>query len=135
MILLNEIGTSALAYLGDSVLELMVRERLVAQGISSAGKLNHAALDYVRASAQAAAMERIIPLLDEEEERFYHRGRNSTHLNFPKNATTAEYRRATGMETLFAYLHVSGKTERLRELFEAAYPTEEREETGKNKYQ
>ena len=124
MIPLNELSTPALAYLGDCVLELMVRERLVSSGISASGKLNRAALDYVRASAQASAMERILPLLCEEEERFYRRGRNSTHLNIPKSATPAEYRMATGMETLFAYLHVTGQTERLRELFEAAYPTD-----------
>ena len=124
MVALNEIGTPALAYLGDCVLELMVRERLVERGIASAGKLNQAALAFVRASAQAAAMERILPLLDAEEDRFYRRGRNSTHLNFPKNASAAEYRMATGMETLFAYLHLSGRTDRLRELFEAAYPAD-----------
>ena len=105
-------------------MELMVRELLVERGISSAGKLNEAALTFVRASAQAAAAERILPLLNEEEERYYRRGRNSTHLNVPKSARPAEYRMATGLETLFGYLHLSGQTERARTLFAAAYPQE-----------
>lgn len=67
---LNEMSIPALAYLGDSVLELAVRRELtVGRGLSAAGHLNRAALDYVRAGAQAAAMERILPHLTEEEAR------------------------------------------------------------------
>ena len=124
MLPLNEISTQALAYLGDCVIELMVRELLVERGIASSGKLNAAALEFVRASTQAAATERILPILSEEEERYYRRGRNSTHLNIPKSARPAEYRMATGLETLFGYLHLSGQTARARELFAAAYPQE-----------
>ncbi len=119
---LREISTPALAYLGDCVLELCVREHLVAKGISSSGSLNRAALDYVRAPAQAEAMKRLLPLLDETEEGYFRRGRNIGHTNVPKHATVSEYRAATGMEVLFGYLHVAGKKERLYELFRAAYP-------------
>ncbi len=124
MIPLNEISTPALAYLGDCVLEMQVRERLVCRGLSKSGHLNSEALGYVRASAQAAAMERILPLLSESETQYYKRGRNSGHLNVPKSASPSQYRMATGMEVLFGYLHLSGQTKRIRELFEAAYPEE-----------
>ena len=111
----------ALAYLGDAVMELYARERLVAQGLAHSAALNRAALQYVRASAQAAAAERLLPLLTEEETAWFHRGRNSKHLNFPKNADPADYRKATGLEVLFGYLHASGQEKRARELFEAGY--------------
>lgn len=125
MIPLNEISTPALAYLGDCVLEMQVRELLVGKGLSKSGHLNSEALRYVRASAQAQAMARILPLLSEEEERIYKRGRNSGHLNVPKSASQSEYRAATGMEVLFGYLHLSEQQTRIRELFAAAYPKDE----------
>lgn len=127
----NEISVSALAYLGDSVLELLVRETLVERGISASGELNREALGYVRASAQSAAVERLLPLLSEEEAAWYRRGRNNGHLRFPKNASAAEYRRATGMEVLFGYLHVTNQETRARELFAAAYPPEAAGKTQK----
>ncbi|MBQ7335713.1 MAG: hypothetical protein IJW92_04515 [Clostridia bacterium] len=118
---LREISTPALAYLGDCVLELCVREHLVARGISSSRSLNAEALHFVRAAAQAEAMKRILPLLNEAEEGYFRRGRNIGHTNVPKNATVSDYRTATGMEVLFGYLHLSGQKERITELFSAAY--------------
>lgn len=120
---LNSYSTAALAYLGDSVLEICVRERLVREGLSSSATLNKRALDFVRASAQAQAMKNIFPLLSEEENAVFHRGRNIGHTNTPKSATVAEYRAATGMEALFGYLHLAGRSDRIAELFEAAYPS------------
>ena len=121
---LNTYSTAALAYLGDCVIEMCVRERLVKSGISSSAKLNKTALDYVRAPMQAQAMKNIIELLSEEESAVFHRGRNIGHTNTPKSATVAEYRAATGMEALFGYLHLAGAAERIRELFDLAYPQE-----------
>lgn len=121
---IRTVSTAALAYLGDAVIEVLVRERLVAKGLSSSKALNRRALDFVRASAQAAAMERLLPFLDREEEAVFRRGRNVGHTNTPKNATVAEYRNATGMETLFGYLHLTGKTARAAELFLLAYEEE-----------
>jgi ribonuclease-3 family protein len=119
---LNTYSTAALAYLGDSVIELCVREKLVKEGLSSSAALNKRALDFVRASAQAEAMKRILPQLNEEENAVFHRGRNIGHTNTPKSATVSEYRAATGMEALFGYLYLGGKKERIAELFDAAYP-------------
>jgi len=119
-----DMSTASLAYLGDCVIELLVRERLTTSGISSSKSLNKEALKFVSAPAQAAAIKNIIDLLTEEESGFYRRGKNMAHMNVPKNATPSEYRAATGMETLFGFLHLSGNDTRARELFALAYPEE-----------
>ena len=118
---LKEISTEALAYLGDSVIEIRVRELLVSRGISGSGNLNRESLAFVKAGAQAAAMNRIIGVLSEDELAIYKRGRNMSGGNVPKSATMSEYRTATGMETLFGYLHVTGRCERADQLFRLAY--------------
>ena len=125
-------STSALAYLGDSVIELCVRQHLVRMGLSSSARLNAVALEYVKATKQAEAMKNILPLLTEEEEAAFRRGRNMGHSNTPKSATVAEYRAATGMETLFGYLHLLGRSERIAELFAIAYKIENKNESEGN---
>ncbi len=123
---IGEISTQALAYLGDCVIELYVRTHLVREkGLSTSAHLNTAALGYVRAPMQARAMERILPLLDEEETGVFRRGRNIGHTNTPKSATVAEYRSATGMEVLFGWLYLMERHDRADELFRAAYGLEE----------
>ena len=122
---LKNISSAALAYLGDSVIEICVREHLVSKGLSSSAHLNSAALEFVRATAQADAMKNIIDMLDEEEEAAFRRGRNMGHSSTPKSASVSEYRTATGMEALFGWLYLLGKNERIRELFAAAYKIEE----------
>jgi ribonuclease-3 family protein len=119
---LSDITTPALAYLGDSVLEVCVRAYLVTErGLSTSAHLNHASLDFVRASAQSEAMGRLESALTEEEAAVYRRGRNMGHGNVPKSASVAEYRRATGMEVLFGYLFLTGQKERLDFLFRLGY--------------
>ena len=118
---IGEISAAALAYLGDSVIELCVRETLVEKGVSSAKNLNSVALSFVRAEAQADAMKKILPLLTEEENAAYRRGRNIGHTNTPKSATVGQYRMATGMEALFGYLYLKGRKDRINELFALAY--------------
>ncbi len=122
---ISDVTVPALAYLGDSVLEVMVRTYLVTErGLSTSAHLNRAALDFVRASAQSEAMRRMEPHLSEEEAGVYRRGRNSGHGNVPKSASVAEYRRATGMEVLFGYLSLCGRDDRIRELFAIGYPAD-----------
>lgn len=122
----NEISTQALAYLGDCVIELYVRTHLVTdRGLSTSAHLNEASLGFVRASAQAQAMERILPVLSEEEDSVFRRGRNIGHTNTPKNATVAEYRSATGMEVLFGWLYLTERRARADELFRLAYGLEQ----------
>lgn len=118
---IKTVSGAALAYLGDSVIELCVREHLVGLGYASSARLNEAALKYVRASSQANAMKKILPLLSEEETAVFRRGRNIGHTTTPKSATVSEYRTATGMEVLFGWLHLMKRKARIDELFRIAY--------------
>ena len=116
-------GTLALAYLGDSVIELLVRERLVNNGLSHPGDLVKASKSFVTLEAQSDAVEKILPLLSDEETAVYKRGRNVKTHSVPKHGEVVQYRRATALETLFGYLHIAGLESRKRELFDAAFPT------------
>ena len=118
---IGEISAAALAYLGDCVLEICVREMLVKRGVSSAKNLNSAALRFVKAEAQAEAVMKILPILSDEENAAYRRGRNIGHTNVPKSATVGQYRMATGLEALFGYLKLLDRQERIDELFLIAY--------------
>ena len=113
------VSSAHLAYLGDAVLEVLVRRHLV---LINAPHPSETALAYVTAAAQSDALERILPHLSEDEEAIYRRARNSVHANVPKRATVAQYRRATGFEALFAYLYLAGDTDRMDFLFRLAYP-------------
>ena len=110
-----------LAYIGDGVLELLVREKLISSGETSTGKLSSMAQSIVCAQAQSEMVEKLLPLLTEEEAAAYKLGRNHKVGGKPKRATAVEYHRATGMEAVFGYLHLNGRNERIRELFNALY--------------
>lgn len=116
------IGAHALAYLGDSVLECLVRERLILKGFEKSGKLNNEALKYVTAVNQARAYQNIEGILTEKESDIFRRGKNSSHLNVPKSASPKEYKLATGLEAVFGYLKLSDNQERILDLFNIAYP-------------
>ena len=118
---IKNISPGALAYLGDAVIELMVREYAVLKGISDAGKLNEIARNFVTAAEQSIALEKILPILTEQELAYFKRGRNIHSSNIPKSSSVAEYRRATGFEVLFGYLYITGQTERKKQLFATAY--------------
>ncbi len=115
---INRISAANLAYLGDCVYELYVREYLVKKNVLQPSVES---LKYVTAKVQSEAVEKILPLLTEEEVDAYKRGRNLGHTNTPKSSTVVEYRRATGLESLFGWLYLEGKSSRLRELFDAAF--------------
>ena len=112
---------ASLAYLGDCVFELWVRERLIKSGLTNTGALNEESHKYVTAKSQCSAFRRIETMLSEEELAYYKRGRNSTHLSGARSASGAEYRTATGFESLCAALYLEGKCERLYELLEKAF--------------
>lgn len=107
-----------LAHLGDSVFEVMVRAWIALHGKAKPKDLHRATVAYVSAPAQAAAMEKLLPQLSEEEADVYRRGRNTAPHSVPKAATRAQYQAATGLEALFGWLYLQGRTERLNELFE-----------------
>ena len=122
----GQMKTADLAYLGDAVIELWVRERLLHKGVCGSGRLNRAALCYVKATAQAAAVTVLLPLLSEEETAVWKRGRNSHCGSVPKSANVAEYRAATGLEVLCGWLRLSDRQARIDELLTAGYlPMEE----------
>ena len=110
-----------LAYIGDGVLELLVREKLISSGETNTGKLSAMAQKIVCAPAQSEKVDELLPLLTEDELAIYKLGRNHRVNGKPKKATAVEYHRATGMEALFGYLHLQGRTERVRELFDELY--------------
>ena len=105
----------ALAFVGDGVYELMVRETLLSQANRPNGALHRMAVSLVRAEAQAEAMERLLPYLSEEETAVYRRGRNAHTAR-----TGSDYHSATGLETLCGYLYLSGNIDRVRALFALA---------------
>ena len=112
----------ALAWLGDAVFELAVRSRIAAADASRPKELNRRAVGYVSAKAQSAMMDVLEPLLTEEEAAVYRRGRNANSPTMAKNASVAEYRRATGLEALIGYLYVKGDAARIEELIDAGAP-------------
>ena len=120
----GQMSGAALAYLGDTVWEREVRRYLV---IASVQQPSEKALAFVTAAAQSDALERLLPHLTETETEVFKRGRNTVHGNVPRAATVAQYRRATGLETLFGYLDLAGEQARIAELFALAFP--QREET------
>lgn len=114
---LREISVLTAAHIGDAVFELMVRTWLYKRGAQTAKQLHGGAVALVSAKAQAAAAGRVLPDLDERELALYKRGRNARASAVPNSATHGEYHAATGIEALFGYLYLGGRTERLEELF------------------
>ena len=114
---------NVLAFYGDSVYETLVRENIVLNHQTNAGKLHELAVKRVRASFQSEAVNIVEPLLTEKEADILRRGRNAGGISIPKSAKASEYRRATALETLFGYLALSGQNDRLRELFDAIINT------------
>lgn len=105
-----------LAYIGDSIYDLVIRTMLVKKGNCQPNKLHHRASALVKASAQAEMIERLMPYLTEEEVHIYKRGRNAKSYTMAKNATMLDYRKATGFEALIGYLYLAEDTRRMIEL-------------------
>ena len=116
---IDAISNLGLAHIGDSVFELLCRSYLCARGGKNVGNLHRDTIAMVKATAQAEFVDRLLPLLTEEEMAYYRRGKNAHVHAVPKSATAAEYAKATGLEALFGALYLAGKTDRLNELFRA----------------
>ena len=121
----NQISALGLAHCGDAVFELMVRSWLCLHGKATSKGLHRATVRYVAAPAQARAVERILPLLTGEEGDVFRRGRNTSPHSVPQNASRADYQAATGLEALFGWLWLQGRTERLNQLFAVIMEEEE----------
>ncbi len=107
----------ALAHVGDAVYEVLVRSYLACGGTQTAKNLHSRTVTLVRASAQAEAVQRILPLLDADEETVFRHGRNAKPKTVPKSASVAEYAQATALEALFGWLYLKQRYDRINELF------------------
>lgn len=114
---LLSLSSLGLAHLGDAVFELMVRSWLVLHGKATNRGLHRATIRYVAAPAQAAMVQKILPLLTGDEADVYRRGRNTSPHSVPKAASREEYQAATALEALFGWLWLRGERDRLNELF------------------
>jgi ribonuclease-3 family protein len=104
--------------MGDTVFDLFVREQLICEANRPVNALHSSATRLVKASAQSKAVDKIIDGLTEKELTIFKRGRNAHTNHRAKNASEGDYHYATGLEALFGYLYLSGRKERLTELFE-----------------
>lgn len=112
----KQINPVVLAFLGDAVYSLWVRERLVRSGAGKASEFQRAAARIVSARGQSAFLESVLPLLTEEETEIFKRGRNAKKPTKSKSATAAEYNRSTGFEAVLGFLHLTAQTARIDEL-------------------
>ena len=117
---IDAISNLGLAHMGDCVWEILVRSSLCAAGEKTVAGLHQKTFSMVNAPYQAKCVDLLLPHLSEEELCYYRRGKNSHVHAVPKAATPAQYAKATGLEALFGWLWLSGRTERANELFRLA---------------
>lgn len=106
-----------LAFVGDGVYDLLVRDHLVRRANRPVGELNKIKVSLVNCESQACFAQKLMPSLTEKERAVYKRGRNAAPKCTPKHGSVADYHSATGLECLFGYLHINGETERINLLF------------------
>ena len=116
---IDAISNLGLAHIGDGVFELLCRSYLCEQDYKTVFELHRRTVAMVNAPAQAAFVDKLLPLLNEEELAYYRRGKNAHVHAVPRGATPAQYAKATGLEALFGALYLEGKTERINALFRA----------------
>jgi len=112
----NELAPLILAHIGDAIYEVVIRTITLSKGNRAIEKVHKDATKYVNAKAQADIIEKIQPLLTEEELNIYKRGRNAKSNTKAKNASITDYRKATGFEALMGYLYLQNKTQRMLDL-------------------
>lgn len=123
-----------LAFIGDGIYDLIIRTMIVGRGNTKASQLHQHTSHLVKAHSQSVMIEYMLPHMTEEEEAVYKRGRNAKSPTMAKNATMADYRRATGFEALMGYLYLSDQFERIMELVQIGLDGLKKEElcTSKN---
>ena len=114
---IDAISNLGLAHMGDCVYEMLVRAYLCAEGNKTVAQLHKQTITMVKATYQAAFVDQMLPLLNEDEMTHYRRGKNSHVHAVPKSATPAQYAKATGLEAMFGYLFLSGQKNRANEIF------------------
>lgn len=118
---IHEQSPLSLAFVGDGVLELLVRRRLVEYTRLVPNKLHSTCVKYVSARGQSRELELLEPLLTEQEQAVVRRGRNASKATVAKHATPQEYRASTGFEALLGWLYLTGQEQRIEELFEVLW--------------
>ena len=113
----NKISMLGLAHVGDAVYELLYRSKLCTDGHTAVAEMHRMTVAFVRAEAQAEAAAKLLPVLTTEEASVYKRGRNAKVNSVSHNADIGQYHAATGLEALFGWLYLLGRTERINELF------------------
>lgn len=113
----NKISMLGLAHVGDAVYELLYRSKLCTDGHTAVAEMHRMTVAFVRAEAQAEVAAKLLPVLTTEEASVYKRGRNAKVNSVPHNADIGQYHAATGLEALFGWLYLLGRTERINELF------------------
>jgi len=113
---IKESNSLSLAYLGDAVWEIVVREHFIATG-HKVNKLNKLAVNYVNAKGQSRIYRNIIDDMEEEYRSVARRAKNSNIKSFPRSCSIDEYREATAFEALIAALYINGEMERVRKIF------------------
>lgn len=118
---IREMNPLSLAFMGDGVLELLVRQHLVERSRLLPGKLHAEAVRYVSARSQFLEMKLLEPMLTEEEHAVFRRGKNANKATVAKHASVEEYRTSTGFECLLGWLYLKGRNERIMELMDALW--------------
>ena len=116
----EKINTTALAYIGDSIYEVYIREHVMRQGAVHVDMLHKEAVKFTSAKGQALAIKKIFDTLSEEEQAFVKRARNHKSQSRSKNAGPVEYKWATALEALIGKLHLEENISREKEIIESA---------------
>lgn len=118
---IREMNPLSLAFMGDGVLELLVRQHLVERSRLLPGKLHAEAVRYVSARSQFLEMKLLEPMLTEEEHAVFRRGKNANKATVAKHASVEEYRTSTGFECLLGWLYLKDRNERIMELMDVLW--------------
>lgn len=125
----NQYSPLSLAFMGDCIYDMLVREHLMLEANMPVSKLHSKKIKLVCAEFQSKVYDSIMPMLSEKETAVIKRGRNATGNSVPKHANTVDYRKATALECLFGYLHLTGQYDRIYQIFDVISDLAEKENT------
>ena len=118
----SSLSPLTLAFIGDTIFDLIVRTRVIECGNAPVRKLHHTASSLVNAGTQAEIAKKLLPLFTAEETDIFKRGRNAKSYTTAKNANVNDYRIATGLEALLGWLYLKGRMSRIYELILPVLP-------------
>lgn len=110
------LSPQVLAFVGDGVYSLYIRHKVVLTENLKGKDLHARVVNYVKASGQSNFIDKLLPVLSDDELHVYKRARNHKTLSQSKNANIVDYKRATGLEALLGYLYLSGNMDRLNQI-------------------